>query len=583
MSARAPEDSSAGTAGTTDPASTDPASTAPAASSPPVAYRGSRPRVLAVAGSDPSGGAGIQADLKSIAAAGGYGMAALTALTVQNTRGVRDVHVPPAAFLAAQLDAVTDDVAVDAVKIGMLASAPVARAVAAWLDAFPHDLPAPAGAARAARPAVVLDPVMVATSGDRLLDPAAEDAVRDLLGRVDVVTPNLPELAVLAQEPLAADWPAALEQAGRLAARHGVLVVVKGGHLGTARAAARDEGATEEHAAAVATGTGAPDALVGPQGVLLELPGPRLTSTSTHGTGCSLSSGLAARFARTGDWAEALRGTKSWLTAAIRAGEALRVGRGHGPVDHLVGLRAGGAEPVASSRAVTSPEEDFVATWWDDAAGVRAAIDDLAFVRTLGDGTLDADHFRTYLEQDALYLRDYARCLARASELAPTRAEQAFWAGGAHGALVTELDLHTRWLGGEPQDVPASPTTAAYLDHLRAAGDDYATLVAAVLPCYWIYQDVGERLAARNHAGHPYAAWLGTYADDAFADATREAVAILRRAAAASDAPTRDRMAAAFRTACEHELAFFDQTGLPGAAGTAGDVDGRPAERVAVG
>ncbi|MFE5309122.1 bifunctional hydroxymethylpyrimidine kinase/phosphomethylpyrimidine kinase [Isoptericola sp. NPDC056605] len=547
MSARAPEDSSAGSAGSTAPAPAAPAPT-----------RGSRPRVLAVAGSDPSGGAGIQADLKSIAAAGGYGMAAVTALTVQNTRGVRDVHVPPAAFLAAQLDAVTDDVAVDAVKIGMLASAPVAHAVAAWLDALPPG-------ATGARPAVVLDPVMVATSGDRLLDPAAEDAVRHLLSRVDVVTPNLPELAVLAQEPSAADWPAALEQARRLASRHGVLVVAKGGHLGASGTGA--------------TGAGAPDALVGPQGVLAELPGPRLTSTSTHGTGCSLSSGLAARYARTGDWAEALRGTKAWLTAAIRAGEALRVGGGNGPVDHLVGLRAGGAEPLAPSGASGAGgasgqdgAEDVVARWWDDAAGVRAAIDDLAFVRSLGDGTLDADHFRTYLEQDALYLRDYARCLARASELAPTRAEQAFWAGGAHGALVTELDLHTRWLGGEPQDVPASPTTAAYLDHLRVAGDDYATLVAAVLPCYWIYQDVGERLAARDHPGHPYGAWLGTYADDAFADATREAVAILRRAAAAADPVTRDRMAATFHAACEHELAFFDQTGAPTVEPTVGRV-----------
>ncbi|GAB6937667.1 bifunctional hydroxymethylpyrimidine kinase/phosphomethylpyrimidine kinase [Isoptericola variabilis] len=572
MSARAPEDSSAGRAGTTAPV---PTTLAPSSSTTAQrASRGSRPRVLAVAGSDPSGGAGIQADLKSIAAAGGYGMAALTALTVQNTRGVRDVHVPPAAFLAAQLDAVTDDVTVDAVKIGMLASAPVARAVAAWLDALPRDASAPSGGPGAARPAVVLDPVMVATSGDRLLDPAAEDAVRDLLGRVDVVTPNLPELAVLAQEPVAADWPAVLEQARRLAARHGVLVVAKGGHLGAAWAGTSEDGA--------------PDALVGPDGVLAELPGPRLTSTSTHGTGCSLSSGLAARYARTGDWAEALRGTKAWLTAAIRAGEGLRVGGGNGPVDHLVGLRAGGVEPLAPSGADGADGasevsgEDVVARWWDDVAGVRAAIDDLAFVRSLGDGTLPADHFRTYLEQDALYLRDYARCLARASELAPTRAEQAFWAGGAHGALVTELDLHTRWLGGEPQGVAASPTTAAYLDHLRAAGDDYATLVAAVLPCYWIYQDVGERLAARNRPGHPYAAWLGTYADEAFADATREAVAILRRAVAAADAPTRDRMAAAFRAACEHELAFFDQTGLPGRAGAARPAGGRPAEPVPV-
>ncbi|MCK9793630.1 bifunctional hydroxymethylpyrimidine kinase/phosphomethylpyrimidine kinase [Isoptericola sp. 4D.3] len=566
MTVRARHDSSAGH----DPAlpATPTTPTPAGAGTPPTPPGPSRPRVLAIAGSDPSGGAGIQADLKSVAAAGGYGMAALTALTAQNTRGVRSVHVPPPGFLRAQLDAVADDVTIDAVKIGMLASAPVAEVVGSWLDDLPRG-------ATTARPALVLDPVMVATSGDRLLDPAAERAVRDLLGRVDVVTPNLPELAVLAAEPPAADWPAALDQARRLAARHGVLVVAKGGHLPTAAVGA---------SGAVDVGRpdgGAPDALVGPDGVLLELVGRRVPTTSTHGTGCSLAAGLATRFARTGDWARALRDTKEWLTAAIGAGEALRVGGGHGPVDHLVGLHpqtpasaVAPPAPVPVPDAAVGPAADVVDRWWQDAAPVRAAIDDLPFVRTLGDGTLDADAFREYLEQDALYLREYARCLARASELAPTRAEQAFWAGGAHGALVTELDLHTRWLGGEPQDVPESPTTRAYLEHLREAGGDYPTLVAAVLPCYWVYQDVGERLAARGDAGHPYAAWLGTYADDAFAEATRQAVEILRRVAAEADDATRERMAAAFRRACEHELAFFDQTGAAAGAGTAGTLVG---------
>src|SRR6478752_10601162 len=126
------------------------------------------PRVLAIAGSDPSGGAGIQADLKSIAANGGYGMAAITALTAQNTQGVRAVHVPPAAFLTAQLDAISDDIGIDAVKIGMLGDAAVIDAVRVWLEKM--------------RPAVVvLDPVMVATSGDRLLQESAETALRALL------------------------------------------------------------------------------------------------------------------------------------------------------------------------------------------------------------------------------------------------------------------------------------------------------------------------------------------------------------------------------------------------------------------
>ncbi|GAA1735679.1 hypothetical protein GCM10009809_33590 [Isoptericola hypogeus] len=507
------------------------------------------PRVLAVAGSDPSGGAGIQADLKSIAAADGYGMTAVTALTAQNTRGVRGVHVPPPAFLVDQLAAVTDDVTIDAVKIGMLGSRDVVAVVADWLDSLPR------GATRV-RPAVVLDPVMVATSGDRLLDAGGERAVTDLLGRADVVTPNLPELAVLLGEEVAGDWPAALAQARRLARRHDVLVVAKGGHL---------------------DGDVAPDALVGPDGVLAQVDAPRVVTTSTHGTGCSLSSGLATRYARRGDWETALRETKAWLTSAIRAGAALAVGEGNGPVDHLADARrrtpdegpraAGGVARMLAGAHEGVGGAELVAQWWADAAGVRAQIDALPFVRALGDGTLAAEHFRYYLEQDALYLREYARALARASELAPSRAEQAFWAGGAHGALVTELDLHTTWLGGEPRDVAVSPTTGAYLDHLRAAGRDYPTLVAAVLPCYWIYQDVGERLAARQHDAHPYGAWLATYGDEAFAAATREAVAILERVAGAAGAEQRHRMAAAFARACRHEVAFFDQAhawGPPG-------------------
>ena len=147
------------------------------------------PRVLSIAGTDPTGGAGIQADLKSIAAAGGYGMCVTTALVAQNTQGVREIHTPPQSFLRAQLDAVFDDVEVDAVKIGMLGDVETTRTVADYLAAHPV-------------PVVVVDPVMVATSGDRLLSADAEEALRQLVrDHATVVTPNLPELAVLTGQP----------------------------------------------------------------------------------------------------------------------------------------------------------------------------------------------------------------------------------------------------------------------------------------------------------------------------------------------------------------------------------------------
>ena len=279
------------------------------------------PRVLSIAGTDPTGGAGIQADLKSIAATGGYGMAVVTALVAQNTRGVRSVHTPPVSFLHEQLTAVSDDVVVDAVKIGMLGTADAIRTVTGWLDTLRP-------------PAVVLDPVMIATSGDRLLDSDAEEALRGLLAHVDLVTPNLPELAVLLGEKQVGSWDEALEQGTRLAAAYRLSVLVKGGHL---------------------TGAAAPDALLrfDDDGALqvAEVRSTRVDTVNTHGTGCSLSSALATLYARSGDWGTALRLAKAWLQEALETADELEVGSGHGPVNHFHGLWKRGLVNLPSTPA----------------------------------------------------------------------------------------------------------------------------------------------------------------------------------------------------------------------------------------
>ena len=489
------------------------------------------PRVLSIAGSDPSGGAGIQADLKSIAANGGYGMAAPTALTAQNTTGVRGVHVPPAAFLRQQLDAISDDVVVDAVKIGMLANADVIRTVAEWLDAVRP-------------PIVVLDPVMVATSGDRLLDQDAETALRELLRRAHVVTPNLDELAALSERTISG-WDDALAAAQELSTASGVAVLVKGGHL---------------------DGDGVPDALVDvARGIRREYQGGRIRTANTHGTGCSLSSALATRLARGETAVDAVASTRAWLRESLRESEALRVGRGHGPVSHFAGLwDRGGLE--------TRPTpEQTRAAWWARTADVRDRIDALPFIRGLADGTLALEPFLYYLAQDALYLREYARVLAEAARLAPTPHEQGFWAHSAEGAIVGELELHASWLiPGEGVDetmfaVPPAAATVAYLDHLRsvAFGGDYAEIIAAVLPCFWLYTDLGRRLQAGEFGAyardprHPYASWLATYADPAFEDATDQAIALVTATAVTAAPATRDRMLRAFEVSSAHELAFF--------------------------
>lgn len=268
---------------------------------------------LTIAGSDPSGGAGIQADLKTFAALGGYGCAVLTGLTAQSTTGVTRVLPVPADVVTAQLETLFADVAVDAVKIGMTTDAAVARAVAAAL----RDLRTGGRA-----PYVVLDPVMVSTSGHRLLTPDAEAVLRDeLLPLADLVTPNLPEAAVLLGAEQATDDGEAADQARSLLKLGARFALVKGGHLDSAESV---------------------DDLAGPDGVVA-LTAPRISTRNTHGTGCTLSSACAVLRPRHDGWEPAVRAAKDYLTGALRGGDDLVIGgtgtapgpwQGHGPVDH---------------------------------------------------------------------------------------------------------------------------------------------------------------------------------------------------------------------------------------------------------
>ncbi|MBP2414305.1 hydroxymethylpyrimidine/phosphomethylpyrimidine kinase [Arthrobacter stackebrandtii] len=502
----------------------------PAARETPATTARRHPRIVSIAGSDPSGGAGIQADIKSISAHGGYAMAAITALTAQNTRGVQQVHVPPAAFLRAQLDALSADITIDAVKIGMLGSAEVMEAVGGWL-------------AQTRPAAVVLDPVMVATSGDVLMPPEALAALLALLPHTDLVTPNIPELGALLGRPEAGDWAQAVAQGRELAAAHNVRVLVKGGHL---------------------PGEACLDALVEADGTVHEFTAPRIHTANTHGTGCSLSSAVATLQAQTGDWVESVRTAKAWLVGALESSAVLEVGAGAGPVNHLHGLW-GSAAPALDS---------FSRLLWNDCAPQRQAIFGLEFIRELAAGTLHRDHFAYYLAQDALYLGAYSRVLARASALAPTEAEQKFWASGAQGCLDVELALHRDWLSRYPIESPQGPVTKHYVDHLQAVAfaGTYGEVVAAVLPCYWLYAEVGRVLHAdylRYDGAHPYGSWLETYADDDFAQATATAIGFLDGAARNGSGAERARMREAFAHSAQYEVDFFDaphrQLGAPAA------------------
>jgi hydroxymethylpyrimidine/phosphomethylpyrimidine kinase len=262
------------------------------------------PVALTIAGSDSSGGAGIQADLKTFAAFGVYGASAITALTAQNTRGVRGIHPVPPAFVTAQIDAVFDDLDVKAVKIGMLAERATIEALAASLSRWKPGL-------------IVLDPVMVATSGDRLLSTDAVSVLRErLIPKATLITPNLPEAAALLGEAVASDEATIRSQGKKLLATGARAVLIKGGH-----------------------GQGAESIdylLIGSS--VIALPAPRIATVNTHGTGCSLSSAIAAGLAKGEALEQAVRAAKTWISAAIAAADGLGIGHGHGPIHHFHGF-----------------------------------------------------------------------------------------------------------------------------------------------------------------------------------------------------------------------------------------------------
>lgn len=260
---------------------------------------------MTIAGSDSGGGAGIQADLKTFTVLGCYGTSAITALTAQNTKGVEGIHPVPPAFLRQQIDAVLKDIGTDALKLGMLHSVEVVRTVKEAMET--HKVPK-----------TVLDPVMVAKSGDRLLQQEAEDSLREeLLPSVDLLTPNLPEAAVILKRNIQDD---AFEDLAKEIATLGPrAVLLKGGHQGGERSDDLLWDAEQER--------------------LWTFEGERVDTPNTHGTGCTLSSAITAGLAKGEDLEEAFGNAKAFLSGALQAGRSIRVGGGKGPVDHLYRIR----------------------------------------------------------------------------------------------------------------------------------------------------------------------------------------------------------------------------------------------------
>lgn len=277
-------------------------------------------RVLTIAGSDSGGGAGVQADIKTISALGCYAASAITAVTVQNTMGVSDVHPIPADIVEGQIRAVLDDIGADSIKIGMLQSREITRRIAAVLGEYPIRN-------------IVLDPVMVSTSGHRLIEPEAVEAlVSCLMPLARVITPNIPEAEILLGGKRLSDQASLSEAAVELSRLTGASVLLKAGHLAPDPSGAEFRAKSWADSGAMVLTDYFYDA---ERGELIELPSQAVRTVNTHGTGCTMSSALAAHLAKGCSLQDAARGAKAYIAGAIADGAAYEIGHGHGPVNHF--------------------------------------------------------------------------------------------------------------------------------------------------------------------------------------------------------------------------------------------------------
>ena len=495
---------------------------------------------LTIAGSDSSGGAGIQADIKTMTMNGVFAMSAITALTAQNTTGVTAIQESSPDFLAEQLDEIFTDIFPDAVKIGMVSSSDLITTIAEKLQKYDAKN-------------IVVDPVMVATSGARLISEEAIDTLKEeLLQLADVITPNIPEAEVLADMTIASE--ADMETAAKAIYKlYGCNVLLKGGHnlndandlLWTA------EGPTWFH-------------------------GERIDNPNTHGTGCTLSSAIAANLAKGYDMKTAVGRAKDYISGALAA--QLDLGHGKGPMAHNLDLTGKFAEAPAEE----APAEPF-STTFDNATGFSLELindskdlwDEAAncdFLTEMGEGTLDHDKFVEYMIQDSIYLRDYLKIFAYAVAKAPNWADMQLFNGMLaycdDGENKTRLDILAS-VGMTDADIDRTPMKRQcrdYCDFLKKWGQEgtQAEIIMAMLPCMWGYRYVFEQLVAKHPEAmdHPdFGPVIADYVNAGYAWYCDYWYTVTNEKCKDFDRATLDHLKEIFREASAHELYFWQMAG----------------------
>ncbi|KAJ5172653.1 heme oxygenase-like multi-helical [Penicillium capsulatum] len=498
-------------------------------------------RVLVIAGSDSSGGAGLEADQRVLAAHGCYALTATTGLTAQNTLGVQDIFVVPPEFVRKQINAGLEDVGADVVKLGMLSSAETIDVIAEALHA--HNVPS-----------IVLDPVMVSTSGSQLLPEKAVKEVRTkLLPMTTVVTPNVPEARLLIKDagddiPEPTDLDGLVGLAKRIALLGPKAVLLKGGHLPL----------TKEHKTAQSPedATTVVDVLFdGETTTLFETE--YLVSKNTHGTGCSLASAIAANLASGKDLARAVRGAVRFVEAGIKT--SIDLGKGSGPINHFHSIQT---MPFAPGRFL-----EYIM----DRPDVQCAWEKFIhheFVEGLGNGTLPLERFKEYLVQDYLYLVQFARSNALASYKS-----QSMDSIAASAEIVLhiqhEMALHLEYcasFGLSKQGMEAHPETiacTAYSRYILDVGqsEDWLALQMALAPCLIGYGAIAQRLHSAEGTlrdGNQYWKWIENYVAEDYTEAVRLGSALLEDHVRKVSPSRMEELIRIFIRATELEIQFWD-------------------------
>ncbi|KAL0078884.1 Phosphomethylpyrimidine kinase-domain-containing protein [Phycomyces blakesleeanus] len=498
-----------------------------------------RPKVLTIAGSDSGGGAGIQADIKTLTSLGVYASSVLTSVTSQNTLGVNGIHDLPVDFVKKQLETVLSDIGADVVKTGMLSSSDIIKVVVSVLQDYPK-----------AGSKLIVDPVMVSTSGSRLL---AKDAVQtfvDLLLPVTfILTPNVPEAEVILGKAEGSiktheDMCEAARQIGSKGTKH---VLVKGGHLPFDRDGCRvvvDVLYTTE------------------TGEIYEIVNPYITTKNTHGTGCTLSAAIAGELAKGLDVLPAVINATTYIQHAIE--DTLEdIGQGSGPVNHFHGIRS---MPYAGKSFVKALRDSLPKGMWSEFI-------DHPFVRGIADGTLPKESFIHYIKQDYMYLQHYARSAALAAYKSPNIdmcARNAKIVLHVHGEMQLHLKYCTDWGISEEEvlSTPESVCNVAYTRYVldKGATGDQLDLQVAMAPCLLGYGDIGMKLfncPKTKREGNPYWTWISTYADKPYQEAVTLGNELLEELALHSVSTSVSRfkeVCETFKQATQLEIKFWEMS-----------------------